>query len=269
MNKTERKPILETLYKHGSSRLFLLAMSLTLLGAVIKCGYDIIISIIRLISANGENDLTGTLLTLISAVIALGFASLVFYGLFSTYRFFNEKSDGGLKIDFSVKFLGFSYLAECLFFAIELITVGGDDSVLTVGIIIFVALALLYFLFFKGLKLSAEYPEYALENSPRGRISGFIIAALITVLMIYLALVAVQLFLGIRAIFTPVAVEFEAERAKEISDTVWNLTKLFIFAPTMAGYAYYLKLIKLFRRDMNEAREEWAAIERKAKRSGL
>jgi hypothetical protein len=66
-----------------------------------------------------------------------------------------------------------------------------------------------------------------------------------------------------------VAVEFEAERAKEISDTVWNLTKLFIFAPTMAGYAYYLKLIKLFRRDMNEAREEWAVIERKAKRSGL
>jgi hypothetical protein len=37
----------------------------------------------------------------------------------------------------------------------------------------------------------------------------------------------------------------------------------------MLSCFYFLKLMRLFRSDMNEAREEWAEIERKAKRSGL
>lgn len=268
MNKTERKPILETLYKHGSSRLFLLAMSLTLLGAVIKCGYDIFVSVNWMLTTE-STDYFGAILTVVSAAVTLMFAIAVFYGTFSTYRFFKGANDNGCKIGFTVKMLGWSYLAECVFLTLEIKTLEGDDAMITIGIIIAVALAILYLLFYRGLKVSAEYPEHAIENSPRGRISGFIIGALLTVLIIYLAITAVQLFFGIRAIMSSPITGMEADRAKGISDAITNLINLCVFAPTMAGYAYYLKLIKLFRSDMNQAREEWAEIERKAKRSGL
>ena len=266
MNKTEQKPILETLRMHASSRLFLTAMLLSLLGAVIRYGYEIFISVKWIIN-NGSNDLASALLTAAAAIVALTFAVLVFYGLFTTYQYYSEKNDKGSKIGFAVKMLGLSYIAECAFFVGELFFIGGDDSSLTVGIIILVGLALLYALFFRGVRVSAEYEEHAASNSPRGRISGAIIAILLTVLIIYLAIVAVQLFFGARAVFTPTS-DSEAQ-AKEISDVLVNLINLFLLAPSMASLAYYLKLIKLFRRDMNEAREEWAEIERKAKRSGI
>lgn len=269
MDAIERKPILETIKKHGASKLFLLATSLTLLGAVVKCGYEIIVSVIRMVNAKPNSDYTGYIVTASAAAIALVFAFLVFYGLFSSYRYFKGRTDSGLKLNFTVKMLGLSYLAESIFFFIEIRTQGGDDAMITFGIIIAVALALLYIAFYRGLKVSVEYPEHAMENSPRGRISGFIIGTLLTVLIIYLAITAVQLFFGIRAIFSTPIEGMEADRAKGISDAISKLIGLAVLAPSMAGYAYFLKLIKLFRHDMNVSREEWAEIERKAKRSGL
>lgn len=269
MDAIERKPILETIKKHGSSKLFLLATSLTLLGAVVKCGYEIIVSVIWMVNAKPNSDYTSSIVTTLAAAFALMFAIFVFYGLFSTYRFFKGDNDKGIKIDFVVKMLGWSYIVELIFFVIEIRTIGGDDAMITMGIIIVVALLLLYIAFFRGLKISAEYPKHAMENSPRGRISGFIIGTLLTVLIIYLAITAVQLFFGIRAIFSTPIEGMEADRAKGIADAISKLISLAVLAPSMAGYAYFLKLIKLFRHDMNVSREEWSEIERKAKRSGL
>ncbi len=266
MNTVEHKPILETLKKYASSRLFLTAMILSLLGAILRYGYEMFISIKWMIN-NGNTDFAAALLTAAAATVALTFACLVFYGLFSTYQYYSEKNDKGSRNGFAIRMIGLSYIAECAFFVGELFFIGGDDSALTVGIIILVCLALLYALFYRGIRVSAEYEEHAASNNPRGRISGAIIAILLTVLIIYLAIVAFQLFTGARAVFTP-ASDSEA-RAKEISDVIVNLINLLLLAPSMASLAYYLKLIKLFRHDMNEAREEWAEIERKAKRSGL
>jgi uncharacterized membrane protein YqhA len=266
MNTTERKPILETLKRYGSSRLFLTAMVLSLLGAFLKYGYEIFISIKWMI-VNGNADKTAAILTVSSAAVALVFAILVFYGLFSTYRYYSEKTDKGSKVDFSIKMLGLSYIAECAFFIGELFAVGGDDSSVTVGIIILVGLALLYALFYRGIRISAEYEEHAAANSPRGRISGAVIAILLTALIIYVAVIAFHLIMGGRALFTPTT-DTESQ-AQQVSDAIVNLINLLLLAPTMASCAYYLKLIKLFRRDMNQSREEWAEIERKAKRSGL
>ena len=266
MNITERKPILETLKRYASSRLFLTAMILSLLGAVLKYGYEIFISIQWMI-VNGNADKTGAILTVFAAAVALAFAILVFYGLFSTYRYYSEKNDKGSKIDFSIKMLGLSYVAECAFFVGELFVIGGDDSSITVGIIILVGLSLLYALFYRGVRISAEYEEHASANSPRGRISGAVIAILLTALIVYAGIIAFQLFMGGRSLFTPTTGN-EAQ-AQQLSDAIVNIINLLLLAPTMASCAYYLKLIKLFRRDMNQAREEWAEIERKAKRSGL
>ena len=107
MDAIERKPILETIKKHGTSKLFLLATSLTLLGAVVKCGYEIIVSVIWMVNAKPNSDYTGSIVTVLAAAIALVFAFLVFYGLFSTYRYFKGRTDSGLKLNFTVKSLVF------------------------------------------------------------------------------------------------------------------------------------------------------------------
>ena len=266
MNTVEPKPILDTLKRYGSSRLFLTAMVLMLLGAILKYGYEIFVSI-KWITVNPGANLAAALVTLSAAVVALVFAALVFYGLFSTYRYYCDKTDKGSKTLFSIRMLGLSYAAECAFFVAELSTVGGDDSSITVGIIMLVGLFFLYAVFYRGIKTSSEYEEHAAANSPRGRISGAVIAILISAILIYLAIIAVQLFIGGRALFLPSS-DAEAQ-AQQISDVIVNLINLFILAPTMLSCIYFLKLIRLFRSDMNEAREEWAAIERKAKRSGL
>lgn len=269
MDTVERKPVFETLKKHGSSRLFLTAIIVSLLGSVFYGGYKIFSAITQFILSDNNSNFFSSITLLISACVGLVFACLVFYSLFTTYRFFCDKNENGYRIDFAVKMLGLSYIAECVFMAIDISFSDGDRTAITISVLILIAFALIYFLFYKGLRLSAEYPENALTNSPRGRISGFIIAILITVIIVYLGIVAFNLFMGIRAIFTSVTPETEIERAQQISDAIVNLINLLFLAPSMAGYAYYLKLIKRFRRDMNEAREEWAEIERKAKRSGL
>ena len=266
MNKVEPTPILDTLKRYGSSRLFLTAMVLSLLGAFLKYGYEIFISI-KWMSVNPNADKSAAVVTLSAAVVALVFAILVFCGLFSTYRYYSEKTDKGSKTLFAIRMLGLSYAAECAFFIAELFTAGGDDSSLTIGIVMLVGLALLYAVFYRGITVSSEYEEHAAANSPRGRISGAVIAILLAVLIIYLAIIAVQLFIGGRALLTPTT-DAEAQ-SQQVSDVIVNLINLLILLPTMASCAYYLKLIRLFRSDMNEAREKWAETERKAKRSGL
>ncbi len=266
MNKVEQKPILDTLKRYGSSRLFLTAMVLLLLGAFLKYGYEIFVSI-KWITVNPSADIAAAIVTLLAAIVALVFAILVFYGLFSTYRYYCEKTDTGSKLLFAIRMLGLSYIAECAFFVAELFTVGGDDSSLTVGIIMLVGLFFLYAVFYRGIKITSEFEEHAAANSPRGRISGAVIAILLAVIIIYLAIIAVQLFIGGRALFLPSS-DAEAQ-AQQVSDVIVNLINLFILAPTMLSCVYFLKLMRLFRSDMNEAREVWAEIERKAKRSGL
>lgn len=273
MDSTESTVLFDTLKMHGGSKLFLKAICLALLGAVLTFALNIYNSVgaISFITADAAAGISAgeIALNIITYCISFVFQCIIFYGLYTAYRYYkgNGKKRNGL--DIAVASIGISYIYECIRMGIKYFGMNNDSNRFILSIIILIAAAVLYFLFFRGIRISVEYPKNAESGSPRGRISGFIIAALLTFVFIYFALLIYELFIGFRAIYSPAEEGLEAERALKISQSVSDILQLFVMAPTMAAYMFYLKLIRLFRRDMNFAKELWAANERRNKRSGV
>ena len=268
-----RRPLNEVVCKHGSSKLFLSALVISIIYTALNLLYSIFTTVTSFNSTIPFVDLSEyfdeeyyiILIATSLIVVVNSILSFIQYGyLYSAYSFFRGRSTNGNALKSFTKV----FLAQLIITFVELpiITIGTiatmDDSYSYPGMkeafIVIMAIILIPIIAgvtvmsifqYKGIKKSVDHAMAAYDNRNSGKLSIFVLVCT----FIALACVGINI---ISALIT-----FAAMPHFGAYVVISNLVNLIVRVLMIVSMIMFIMLMFRFKNDMEIARQEWYIIE--------
>jgi hypothetical protein len=268
-----RRPLNEVVCKHGSSKLFLSAIVISIICVALNLLYSIFTTVasfnttIPFVDLSEYFDEEYYIILIATSLIAVvnSILSFIQYGyLYSAYSFFRGRSTNGNALKSFTKV----FLAQLIITIVELpiITIGTiatmDDSYGIPGIkeafIVIMAIVLIPIIagvavmsifLYKGIKKSVDHAMAAYDNRNSGKLSIFVLV------FTFIALAGV----GINIMST--LINFAVMPNFGVYVVISNLVNLIVMVLTLVSMIMFIMLMFRFKDDMEIARQEWYIIE--------
>ena len=267
-----RRPLNEVVRKHGSSKLFLSAIIISIFSVALNILYSIFSTVASFNTSIPFVDLSGFIdeeyyivlfATFLIAVVN-SILSFVQYGyLYSAYSFFRGRSTNGNALKSFTKV----FLAQMIVTIVEMPVVllgtvsSMDDSynhvwfeifylVMAVILIPIIAGVIVLSIFqYKGIKKSVNHALAAYENRNSGKLSIFVLV------IAFIAAVGNGISLLMQLI------SFAALPLFSVYALISNLVSFFVMALSLTSLIMFIVLMFRFKNDMETAKQEWYFIE--------